>query len=151
MNSMKGGESNMNSKILMVVVAIVLVAAGFFGGMQYQKSQVPSFAGGQEGFRQRMMGQGQEQRTGQNFNSVRGSILSIDANTMTVKLQDGSSKIVVLSSSTTYMKEAAISKGDLKTGDTIMVIGASNSDGSVTAQNVQINPIAIRGATPSAR
>jgi hypothetical protein len=123
----------MNSKILMVIIVIVVAGGAFFGGMQYQKSQVGNFAGGQSGaFRQRM-GQGQSAA----FRPVRGSILSIDSDTMTVKLQDGSTKIVILSGSTTYMKETPSTVGDLKTGDTIMVTGTSNSDGSVTAQNVQ--------------
>jgi hypothetical protein len=123
----------MNSKILMVIVVIVVAGGSFFGGMQYQKSKVSSFAGGQGGaFRQRM-GQGQSAA----FRPVRGDILSIDSNTMTVKLQDGSTKIVILSGSTTYMKEAPSTVDDLKAGITVMVTGTNNSDGSVIAQSVQ--------------
>jgi len=123
----------MNSKILMVIVIIVVAGGAFFGGMKYQQSKVGSFAGGQSGaFRQRM-GQGQSAAP----RPVRGDILSIDSNTMTVKLQDGSSKIIILAGSTTYMKEASSTKDDLKTGSTVMVSGTSNSDGSVTAQSVQ--------------
>ena len=133
----------MNSKILMIIVVIVVAGGAFFGGIQYQKSQVPSFAGGQGQFRQRM-GAGQGQTA---FRPVRGDILSVDNNTLTVKLQDGSSKIVVLSGTTTYAKEASSAASDLKTGDTVMVTGTSNSDGSVTAQSVQINPVAIRMPT----
>jgi len=33
---------------------------------------------------------------------------------MTVKLQDGSSKIIILAGSTTYMKEASSTKDDFK-------------------------------------
>jgi hypothetical protein len=122
----------MNSKILMVIVVIVVAGAAFYGGMQYQKSKVSSFAGGQAGYRQRM-GQGQSAA----FRPVRGDVLSIDSNTMTVKLQDGSSKIVILSGSTTYMKEASATMDDVKVGSAVMVTGTSNSDGSVTAQSVQ--------------
>jgi hypothetical protein len=125
------------NKILLFIIIIILVGVGaFFGGMQYQKSKTLSFIGGQGEFRQRMMGQGQGQTA---FRPVRGDVLSIDNNTLTVKLQDGSSKIVVLSGSTTFMKEASATKEDLKTGNTVMVTGTSNSDGSVTAQSVQLN------------
>jgi hypothetical protein len=79
------------------------------------------------------MGQGQSAA----FRPVRGDILSIDSNTMTVKLQDGSTKIVILSGSTTYMKEAPSTVDDLKAGITVMVTGTNNSDGSVIAQSVQ--------------
>jgi len=135
----------MNSKILMVIVVIVIAGGAFFGGIQYQKSQIGSFAGGQSGaFRQRM---GQTAA----FRPVRGNILSIDSNTMTVKLQDGSAKIVILSGSTTYMKEAPSAVGDLKAGDMVMVTGTSNSDGSVTAQSVQSgNVLPVMRATPQA-
>jgi hypothetical protein len=131
----------MNSKVLTVIIVIIVAGGAFFGGMQYQKSQVTGFAGGQgSAFRQRM-GQGQGSSA---FRPVRGNILSIDSNTMTVKLQDGSSKIVILSASTTYAKEASATVSDLNTGATVMVTGTSNSDGSVTAQSVQINPPALR-------
>ena len=128
-----------NNLVITIIVVIVVAGIAFFGGMKYQQSKIGSFAQGQGGFRQRMAGQGQTA-----FRPVRGNILSIDNNTMTVKLQDGSSKIVILSGSTTYMKEASSTKDDLKTGDTVMASGTSNSDGSVTAQTVQINPPAVR-------
>jgi len=136
----------MNSKVLTVIIVIIIAGGAFFGGMQYQKSKVGSFTGGQgSAFRQRM-GQGQSTA----FRPVRGDILSIDSNTMTVKLQDGSSKIVILSASTTYAKEASATVSDLKTGATVMVTGTSNSDGSVTAQSVQINPPALRAPAQGA-
>ncbi len=132
----------MNSKILIIIIVIVVGAGAFFGGMQYQKSQRSTRSGQ---FANRF---GQN---GQNFRPVRGSILSIDNDTLTVKLANGSSTIVVLSGSTAYMKEAAAAKTDLKTGDTVMAIGTSNSDGSVTAQSIQINPPALRGFNQSAQ
>jgi len=130
----------MNSKILTVIVVIIVGVAAFFGGMKYQQSKVSAFSQGQGNFRQRMgQAQGQQGQV-QTFRPVRGSVLSVDSNTLTVKLQDGSSKIVVLSGSTIYAKEASSTKDDLKKGDNVMVTGTSNSDGSITAQNVQLNP-----------
>jgi hypothetical protein len=70
-----------------------------------------------------------------------GEIVSMDANSVTIKLQDGSSKIINLSSSTTYSKTDTASKTDLKTGDRIAAFGTPNSDGSITAQNIQVNPM----------
>lgn len=55
-------------------------------------------------------------------------------------MQDGSSKIVLFSDFTTYNKTSEGSKSDLKVGEKIAVFGTDNSDGSVTAQSVQLNP-----------
>jgi hypothetical protein len=137
-----------NNLVITIVIVIIVGAAAFFGGIQYQKSKTPSFAQGQGGFRQRM-GQGQQGQTA--FRPVRGNVLSIDNNTMTVKLQDGSSKIVILSGGTAFMKEASATKDDLKVGDTVMATGTSNSDGSVTAQSIQINPPTARMPTQGAQ
>lgn len=131
---------NKNTMIIIAAVLVVIAAVGgFFGGMQYQKGNAGSnFAQGGNGtFRQRsgMMGQ-----NGQNFRPVRGQVLSIDTNGITVKLLDGSTKIVVLSGSTVYLKSTKALQSDLKTGDMVNVIGTQNSDGSVTAQDVQLNP-----------
>ena len=59
---------------------------------------------------------------------------------MTVKLQDGGSKIVILTDSTAINKSAEGSREDLKIGGKVGVFGTENSDGSVTAQNIQLDP-----------
>ncbi|OGH42399.1 MAG: hypothetical protein A3H79_02640 [Candidatus Levybacteria bacterium RIFCSPLOWO2_02_FULL_36_8b] len=127
-----------NNLLIIIIVAVVVGIVAFFAGTKYRVSQ---FAAGnfQNGaFRQRgMMGQGQ------NFRPVRGDIIGRDDKSITVKLSDGSSKIILFSDKTVYLKSSTGSKDDLKTGDKVMVIGTENSDGSVTAQDVQINPPAI--------
>lgn len=131
-----------NSLIITGVVAVVVATVAFFGGMQYQKSKTPAnsfFAnGGQQGNGQgRRFGNG---TGGRNGGAVIGEILSADESSITVKLMDGSSKIVVVSSSTSINKAASASRSDLKKGERVAVFGTTNSDGSVTAQNIQLNP-----------
>ena len=125
-----------NILIIVVVVALVVGAGGFFAGMKYQQSKRPSFG---QFARDGQRGQFQN-RNGQNFRPVSGEIISSDEKSITVKLQDVSSKIVVLSEVTSINKAEQGSKEDLKTGEQVAVFGTENSDGSVTAQNVQLNP-----------
>lgn len=138
---MEGGE-NMNNKqiIITLVVAIIVGAAAFFGGMQYQKFQRNVFftTNGGEGGRFGGARFGQGGRGG--FTPVIGQITESDDKTMTVKMQDGSSKIVVLSGTSSINKSSAGTKSDLKAGETVAVFGSTNSDGSVTAQSIQLNP-----------
>jgi hypothetical protein len=131
-----------NSMIVTIVLLIVVAGVAFYGGITYQKSQIRSgfgqFAQTEAGNGNRMM-----QRNGASGNfggATIGEILTTDANSITIKLQDGSSKIVNLSSSTNYTKSDSGSKADLKTGERVAAFGTSNSDGSITAQTVQINP-----------
>jgi len=136
---------NKNTMIIVTVVLIIVAAAGgFFGGMMFQKNQTPSLSGvaGRGNFAGRFGGQ-----AGQNaaFRPVRGQVLSMSNTTLTVKMTDGSTKIVVLSSSTAFMQSTKAAVSDVKIGDTVNVVGTSNSDGSVTAQDVQINPPAQGG------
>lgn len=145
----KGGEYMKNQYILAVVVAIVVGGFAFYGGMQYQKSQNRNYtANGTFG-----NGTGGNQRFGQNggtfqgrgsnnsYRPVIGKIVSIDKGSITVETNDGSSKIIILSDSTTYVKTDKAVADDLKSGAQISVFGKQNSDGSVTAQNIQLNPI----------
>ena len=146
--------------IVPVILILVGLGVGFFGGYEYRNYRLTqtrgSFAGGAaNGNFQRFVGG----RTGAGQNGmVRagtfGSILSIDTNSITVKLADGSTKIVLLSGSTTYSNTVSASQSDLKTGDNVVVSGTPNSDGSVTATNVQLNPEFGRpmaSPTPSAK
>ena len=75
-----------------------------------------------------------------NFQPINGEIISSDETSVTIKLQDGSSKIVLLSDSTSINKAESGSKEDLKEGEKVLVLGNSNSDGSVSAQSIQLNP-----------
>lgn len=146
-------KKNNNNAILIAIVALLIGAVGgFFGGTYYQKSQRVSFAGGMNGGGGARMMYG-EQRNGAGFGGgatnggamglrpVTGEITSADAKSITVKLADGSSKIVVFSDKTAINKADKASTSDLKTGTKVMVVGQTNSDGSVTAQDIQLNPI----------
>lgn len=141
---MANEKNNSNKNLLITALVVVLVAAGaFYGGTLYQKTQAKTTFG--QFARERRFGQNQTgmMRNGANRGfggAVVGDIVSIDNDSLTVKLQDGSSKIVNLSQSTTYSKTETGSKADLKSGTKVAAIGTSNSDGSVTAQNIQINP-----------
>lgn len=132
-----------NSTITTVIGAVVIAAIAFFGGVQYQKSQRPSF-GQQGGVFARRFG-------GQNAQAVRGQIVSADNNSITVKMQDGSTKLIILPANTTITKATTGSKNDLKTGVQVVVFGTSNSDGSVTATMVSLNSNFGRNMSGAAR
>lgn len=131
-----------NSINITIVVALVVGAAAFFGGMKYQQSQrltFSQFAGGNGGnFMMRNGGQGNGNRSG--MRPVSGEIISSDNNSITVKMADGSSKIVLVNDKTSINKAEKATTSDLTTGQTVAVFGNTNSDGSVTAQNIQLNP-----------
>lgn len=137
-----------NSIIITVVAVFIAVVIAFYGGMQYQKSQRNSnfaqFAQGANGQRRF------SNQAGQNGTNrpVVGEILSADDKSITVKLQDGSSKIVLLSDTTPIMEATAAGKQALTTGKQVLVLGTQNSDGSITAQNIQLNPQTRGGNMP---
>lgn len=85
------------------------------------------------------------------FRPVSGEIISSDSKSITVKLQDGSSKIVLLTDKTTVSKSAEANVADLKTGEKVAAFGQENSDGSVTAQSIQLNPILRGTITPASK
>ncbi len=138
--------------IITLVVAIVVGAAAFYGGMQYQKSKT-STSQGANGAASRTGRTGGQGRFGQNGGgATRGQVVSMDSNSITVKLQDGSSKIVLINGSTQIGKSQKAAQSDIQKGDTVVAIGSANSDGSITAQDIQINPqgnFGRTGASPS--
>ncbi|MBI3887854.1 hypothetical protein HY310_02190 [Candidatus Microgenomates bacterium] len=119
--------------VTVLVLAIVAGAVGFFGGMQYQKSQTPVPVLNQ--FRRNGGGLGQNNT---NNAVVRGEITAADDNSVTIKINDGSSKIVLLAPTTTITEATTAAKTELSTGKQVTIFGVTNTDGSVTAQNVQL-------------
>ena len=122
-----------NNYLITVILILVFAIIGFFAGMKYQESKQPAFLrqfAEQGGVR---TGQRQLQGNRQGFRPVNGEIINSDDKSITVKLQDGSSKIVLFSDKTTINKAEQATKNDLKTGEKVMVVGQENSDGSDTA------------------
>ncbi len=133
----------MNTKFsiyVVIVVALIVGGLSFFGGTKYQQSQRGNgrqFAGGPNASGRGRFGGG----SGQGFTPVRGDIIAADDKSITVKLQDGSSKIILFSDSTTINEATQAAKSSLTSGKKVAVFGTQNSDGSVTAQNIQLNPM----------
>lgn len=90
-----------------------------------------------------MMGE-QGRRNGQNGmmsgTFANGEIMNNDGKSVTVKLRDGGSKIIFFSDSTKVTKTTDGTSKDLITGKNISVSGTTNSDGSLTAESIQIRP-----------
>jgi len=128
-----------------VIIAVVVAVLGFFGGMKYEESV--STANRQNMFGQFGQGQaGQNARRQFSGRPVNGEIISVGDNSITVKMPDGQSKIVLINDSTQIREASNASKSDLKQGSAVAVFGSQNSDGSITAQNVELNPQFLRFA-----
>lgn len=132
-----------------IAIVVIVGALGFFGGMKFEAYKTtknrPFMMGQFQG--QKMPGSGQfgAGRTGNRMMAgarpVSGEILSADEKSITVKMMDGSSKIVILSEKTSINKAAEATKSDLTAGSRVNAFGTENTDGSVTATNIQLNPM----------
>ena len=153
----KTNSENIKKNMMPIIISSVLaLGVGFFGGMKYQSSEASvlnpqdfqNLTPEQRQARFSQMGQG---RTGANSGrrmgglggGVNGEVLSKDDKSITVKLQDGGSKIVFFSTSTRVMNSTEGSLGDLQQGKIVIVNGKTNSDGSVIADSIQIRSAQI--------
>lgn len=144
----------MKKIILGAIMAVIIVGGGaFYGGMKYAESRNPrgqflraefqnlSFEERQARFAQaggdRRAG---GIRAGQGGGFASGEIISQDDKSITVKLQDGGSKIIFLSDTTRITKSTEGFLADLKSSTQIFANGTPNQDGSMTADAVQISP-----------
>lgn len=137
----------MKTVITGVLAALLAGALGFWGGVQYQKAQSPSFssnfrngnfAGGGNFSGQVPNGQ---QGSARRFAGgvTTGTVLAIDSASITVKSATGGSKTVYISSTTNFGKQETIKVTDIKVGDNVMAVGQSSS-GGITARSVQVVP-----------
>ena len=143
---------NIKNSLNLVTLVLVIVVGGaaFFGGMKYQQgkalaigiNQENPFSGRnrnqtggmgtntQNGVGQKRMGNGQ----------VMGEITSVADTSITVKMTDGSSKIILIGDKTSINKASTATKTDLKVGEKVAVFGTPNTDGSVSGTSIQLNP-----------
>ena len=117
-------------------MVVVIAGGAFYAGTSYGKSQIPVSTRG--------MNSGGRNRGG----FTTGQIISKDATGIVIQMQDGSTKIVLVGGSTKVLKAVSGSVDDLSVGTNIMITGSTNSDGSVTAQSIQIRPAETGSTTP---
>lgn len=135
----------MNKKSMVVtimLIASITAVAGFFAGMKYQQSRRSQFFtqnGNRPGNNTMIFGGLGGTRSG--ARPVSGEIIKADETSVTVKLQDGSSKIIMVSETTNINIADKGTKSDLITGTQVIIFGSENTDGSISALNIQINPI----------
>jgi hypothetical protein len=151
--------------VIIVVAGLILLGGSFYGGMQYEAENVSkkqlaqnekSSGGVGRGTNadsgQRMVGGqgGQRGMGGQGANAnggagdfAGGEIISKDDTSVTIKTRDGGSKIIFFSAKTLIDKSVSGSTGDLSVGQQVIANGKASSDGSITAQNIQIRPTQV--------
>lgn len=146
------------------VVAVVVIAVGvgaFFGGRAAgggneatlgadgQTLLQPGANGTPPQGMQGSDGTGGNGMSGGLGNLISGSILSADESSITIQTSDGGTKIVLLADSTQISKTEEGSTSDLATGEEVVVTGATNDDGTVTATGIQLGTGLLRGGRPS--
>lgn len=143
---------------IMVAIAVVVGVGAFFGGRassgtpspteavkvltnlsQQQRAQLLQNGSLGALFGNRTGTSGTGANRGGGFTA--GSIVSKDATSITVKLSDGSTKLVLYSGSTTIGQFTTGTANDLATGKEVTVTGTTNSDGSITATRIQIGAL----------
>ncbi len=123
----------MNKTFVGIIVVVILIGGGaFYGGMLYGKSIRPDLSANLN--RQRMNG------AQQNGGFSGGEIIKKDDKSITVKLNNGGSQIILFSNTTKVMKSAEGSATDLIVGGQVTITGSKNQDGSITAQSIQLRP-----------
>ncbi len=137
----------MKTNIIFAVILTLLVAGagGFYGGMKYQQTKAPQTIGfmangaavGGRMFRT-FNGEAGAGGAGVRANFATGQILSSDGKIVTVKTQDGGSKIVFLTDATQIQKMDKATTSDLANEKYVTITGTSNSDGSLTAATIQL-------------
>jgi hypothetical protein len=139
-----------------IIIFVVAIAVGFIGGIFYQKSKMPSFArggnfqaggnyGNHSGNRE-INGTGMPSQRISSKETI-GEITSVDDSSVTIKTPDGSSKIVMISDSTTVNQATKVDKTNLKVGSQVSISGDQNTDGTVTGKIINLNS-ATDTATP---
>jgi hypothetical protein len=129
----------MNTKTISIAV-VALIIGGAIGYFAHPASaQTGAFARGAAGTFTRGTGAaGTTGAAGGGF--LTGTVAATGSDSITLNTRDGSSHVVLVTPSTTVSKTVASTLTDVSVGANVMVIGTTNSDGSVSATMIELRP-----------
>ncbi|HVZ75879.1 MAG TPA: hypothetical protein VG934_01245 [Candidatus Paceibacterota bacterium] len=146
----------MNKTIIGAIIAVIIVGGGaFYAGTVYGKSSgrgqfgggnftLTNGVGGARTFTRGGTGAG-----GAAGGFTAGKVISNSGTSISIQEQNGSStEIVLVGPSTQILKSDAGTASDLTVGTEVTVTGSSNSDGSLTANSIQIRPAGMGEFSP---
>ncbi len=144
-------------KQIIVITSIIIAGGGlFYGGMKY--GQRASAQTGMNNFanltpEERQMrfqqigananGSVRGARNGSSGGFIAGNVIAKDSSSITLKLRDGGSKIVFISGTTAITKSATGTVQDLNIGSEVTANGSANTDGSISAQSIQVRTMPV--------
>jgi hypothetical protein len=76
-----------------------------------------------------------------------GTVAAKDATSVTIDTRDGSSHVVLVSPTVSVAKSVAGTLADVGIGSTVIVMGTTNSDGSLSATSIQLRPAMTQSST----
>lgn len=139
------------NKLIPIIIAVAVVIGGgaFYGGMKYSENIRPNSVLRNFNRQDLSANAGARLSGGQGFRGVfvngqsgggfiNGEIIAKDDKSITLKLSGGGSRIIFFSDATEITKSAKGSVDDFKTGAQVFANGSQNSDGSITANSVQV-------------
>ncbi|HUY05154.1 MAG TPA: hypothetical protein VMV62_00305 [Candidatus Paceibacterota bacterium] len=130
------------------VIALVIGAGvGYAGAGMLNRPAAAPFARGNWN----AGGAGSMMRGGAGSGFLTGTVVSKDATGMTLNTRDGSSHVVFVTPDTNVSKSVGGTIADVSVGATVIVSGTTNSDGSVSANLIQLRPAPSPTAAPQAQ
>ena len=146
---MKFDKKLMKASIPFIAITIIAGGIGFYGGTKYSSSSKDQFGnfpnGMQQGIRQvGSIGTKSGNIMPKNEGLTMGTIISKDDKSITLDVKPNGSRIVFFSGTTKISKSAEGTVTDLTEGTSVMITGTPNSDGSITAQSIQVRPTTVQ-------
>lgn len=132
-----------------VITLIIGIGIGYAGAGALARSTAPQFARGN--FTAGSPGGAMRGGSANGGGFLSGTIVKEGQNTMTLNTRDGSSHVVFITPDTNVSKSVDGTIADVSVGSTVIISGTINSDGSVSANLIQMRPTPSPSATSQAQ
>ena len=132
---------NKKNSIIILLAVVIFGALMFWGGTKWEAKKLTAQFANQKtaALAQRPQNPNQNQTRP---DIAAGEITAVGSADFTIKTNDGSTKKVLFSDSTTERQMTVTKVSGLQVGQQVSVLGKNNADGTLAAQNIIIRPTA---------